>query len=180
MRTFIAIEFDNETKKNITQLQNKIKNDCKKGNFTVKDNLHLTVHFLGEIEQEDLDGIADAMSLTASANRKFELNFEKTGYFDRGEKCIIWLGIQKSKELVRLYEILEKNLVKQGFRREKTAFTPHVTLAREAMLFYNKNLILSKFKPDFDGMIVKEISLMESKRVNGRLIYKKLYGAKLL
>ena len=57
MRTFIAIEFDNETKKNITQLQNKIKNDCKKGNFTVKDNLHLTMHFLGEIEQEDLDGI---------------------------------------------------------------------------------------------------------------------------
>ena len=91
MRTFIAIEFDNETKKNITQLQNKIKNDCKKGNFTVKDNLHLTMHFLGEIEQEDLDGIADAMSLTASLNRKFELNFEKTGYFDRGEKCIIWL-----------------------------------------------------------------------------------------
>ena len=138
------------------------------------------MHFLGEIEQDDLDGIADAMSLTASLNRKFELNFEKTGYFDRGEKCIIWLGIQKNKELVRLYEILEKNLVKQGFRREKTAFTPHVTLAREAVLFYNKSLILSKFKPEFDGMIVKEISLMESKRVNGRLIYKKLYGAKLL
>lgn len=103
---------------------------------------------MGEIEQDDLDGIADAMSLTASLNRKFELNFEKTGYFDRGEKCIIWLGIQKNKELVRLYEMLEKNLVKQGFRREKTAFTPHVTLAREAVLFYNKSLILSKFKPD--------------------------------
>ena len=180
MRTFIAIEFDSETKKNITDLQNRIKNDCKKGNFTSKENLHLTMHFLGEIEQDDIEDVIEAMSLTSAMNRKFEINFEKTGYFDRGEKCIIWLGLQKSRELVRLYEIREKNLGKQGFRRERTAFTPHVTLAREAVPFYNKNILINKFKPDFRGMIVKELSLMESIRVNGKLIYKKLYGAKLM
>ena len=57
MRTFIAIEFDKETKNNISNLQNAIKADCKKGNFTTKDNLHLTLHFLGEIEEDDFTRI---------------------------------------------------------------------------------------------------------------------------
>lgn len=180
MRTFIAIEFDKETKNNISNLQNAIKADCKKGNFTTKDNLHLTLHFLGELEPEDIEYVEEAMHATAEKNRKFTLNFEKTGYFDRGERCIVWLGIEKSKELVRLYEILERNLSKQGFKREKTAFTPHVTLSRETALIYNKKIIVDKFKPEFEGMEVKEICLMESRRIGGKLVYKKLSSAKLI
>ena len=77
----------------------------------------------------------------------------------------------KEQRAVRLYEILEKTLVKQGFRRENGIYTTCYA-GEGSSAFYNKSLILSKFKPEFDGMIVKEISLMESKRVNGRLIYK--------
>ena len=180
MRTFIAVEFDKVTKNNLSQLQDKIKEDCKRGNFTTKDNLHLTLRFLGEVEADDLENVALAMEETASANRSFPLVFDKVGYFDRGDKCIIWVGVDKSKALVRLYETLEKNLGKQGFKRERANFLPHITISRETSLFYSKKILTEKFKPDFDGMIVKEISLMESKRVNGRLIYKKLYGAKLM
>lgn len=180
MRTFIAINFDSKTKNNITDLQNKIKADCKRGNFTQKDNLHLTLHFLGEIEAEDVEYAEEAIAATAAANRKFMMNFDKTGYFDRGDRCILWLGIEKSKELVRLYETLERNLIKQGFKRERASFTPHVTIAREAALFYNKKIVSEKFKPEFDGMIVNEICLMESKRMGPKLVYKKLYAAKLI
>lgn len=180
MRTFIAVDFDNATKNNITNLQNKIKADCKRGNFTSEENLHLTLHFLGEIAPEDCESAAAAMEETAAANRKFEMRFEKIGYFDRGTRCILWLGVEKSRTLTRLYETLEKNLGKQGFKRERTAFTPHITIAREAELFYNKKILIDKFKPDFDSMIVNEICLMESRRIGGRLVYKKLYTAKLL
>lgn len=180
MRTFIAIEFDKETKSNIANLQKDIKADCKIGNFTPQENLHLTLHFLGEIAPEDIEYAEEAMFETAHKNKQFKINFDKTGYFDRGDKCILWLGIEKNKELVRLYETLEKNLSKQGFKRERTNFTPHVTISRETALFYNKNIVVRKFKPEFEGMIVKEISLMESKRINGKLVYKKLSGAKLI
>ncbi len=180
MRTFIAVDFDNTTKSNITNLQNEIKADCKRGNFTFGENLHLTLHFLGEITAEDCAAAEAAMEETAAANRKFAISFEKTGYFDRGNKCILWIGIEKSRELTRLYETLEKNLGKQGFKRERTAFTPHITIAREAEPFYNKKVLIDKFKPNFDPMTVNEICLMESKRVNGRLTYKKLYTAKLI
>lgn len=180
MRTFIAVEFDKDTKNNLSQLQDRIKDDCKKGNFTTKDNLHLTLRFLGEIDEDDIPNVAQAMEETASVNRSFPLVFDRVGYFDRGEKCIIWVGVDKSKALVRLYETLEKNLGKQGFKRERANFAPHITISRETALFYSKKILVDKFKPDFGGMIVKEISLMESKRVNGRLIYKKIYGAKLI
>ena len=180
MRIFIAVEFDNETKESIYDLQNRIKEDCKKGNFTYKDNLHLTLKFLGEIDPADIEGVQEAMEETAGTNHPFELKFERIGYFDRGERCIIWVGVDRSKPLVRLYETLEKNLGKQGFKRDRANFSPHITISRETALFYSKKLLIEKFKPEMNGMIVKEISLMESKRINGKLVYKKLYGAKLI
>lgn len=180
MRTFIAIDFESTTKKEIADYQDKIRSDCKRGNFTYKENLHLTMHFLGEIDRLDADNVVDALDETAAANRKFPMKFTSLGYFDRGESCILWLGIDKSKELVRLYETLEKNLGKQGFRRERAKFTPHITLAREVVLIYNKKLVTEKLKPQFNQMFVNEISLMESKREDGKLIYKKLYSAKLI
>lgn len=180
MRTFIAIDFENEAKRELADYQDKIRADCKCGSFTYKDNLHLTMHFLGEINGEDARYAMEALDETAAANRKFEVNFNTLGYFDRGEKCILWLGADKSKELVRLYETLEKNLGKQGFRRERAKFTPHVTLAREVVLIYNKKIVTEKFRPGFGRMFVNEISLMESKRENGKLKYKKLYSAKLI
>ena len=88
--------------------------------------------------------------------------------------------MDRSKPLVRLYETLEKNLGKQGFKRDRANFSPHITISRETALFYSKKLLIEKFKPEMNGMIVKEISLMESKRINGKLVYKKLYGAKLI
>jgi len=180
MRTFIAIDFTNEIKKDIADFQDKIRVDCKSGNFTYKDNLHLTMHFLGEIDRLDAENVMAALDETAALNRRFPIKFSTLGYFDRGEKCILWLGIDKSKELVRLYETLEKNLGKQGFRRERAKFSPHITLAREVVMFYNKKIATEKFKPDFSEMFVNEISIMESKRENGKLKYRKLYSAKLI
>lgn len=180
MRTFIAIDFSSKAKKDIADYQDRIRVDCKKSNFTYKENLHLTMHFLGEIAEYDVENAMAAMDETACANRKFNMKFTSLGYFDRGEKCILWLGIDKSKELVRLHETLEKNLGKQGFRRERAKFTPHITLAREVVLIYNKKIVTEKFRPQFDEMFVNEISLMESKRENGKLKYKKLYSAKLI
>lgn len=180
MRAFIAIDFESTIKKEIADYQDKIRADCKYGNFTYKDNLHLTMHFLGDINKEDAMYVMAALDETAAANRKFTMAFNSLGYFDRGEKCILWLGIDKSKELIRLYETLEKNLGKQGFKRERAKFTPHVTIAREAALIYNKKIAIEKFKPEFNQMFVNEISFMESKRENSKLKYKKLYSAKLI
>lgn len=180
MRIFIAIDFELATKKEIADYQDKIRSDCKSGNFTYKDNLHLTMHFIGDIDRLDADNVMVALEETAAANRKFPLKFNSLGYFDRGQNCILWLGIEKSKELVRLYETLEKNLGKQGFRRERAKFSPHITLAREVVLIYNKKIVTEKFKPQFNEMFVNEISIMESKREEGKLKYKKLYSAKLI
>ena len=92
----------------------------------------------------------------------------------------MWLGTNKSKELVRLHQTLEKCLGKQGFKRERAQFSPHITIGREIVMIYNKKIAVEKFKPKISEIIVKEISLMESKRVDGKLVYKKLYSAKLL
>ena len=181
MRTFIAIEFNAKTRKDISVIQDQISEEAKRGGtYTYVDNLHLTLHFLGEISESDLSDAAEAVASTAAMNRAFKLNFNKVGFFDRGEKCILWLGVDKSKSLVRLHDTLERNLLKQGFRKDKGNFTPHITLAREIAFYSNKQVAVDKLTSDIDEVEVKEISLMESRRVGGKLVYKKLYGAKLI
>ena len=180
MRTFIAIDFEEKTKRQIADFQDQIRADCKHGKFTYKDNIHLTLHFIGETDEYDLENLASAIEETAALNRKFTMNFTDLGYFDRGKECIMWLGTDKSKELVRLHQTLEKCLGKQGFKRERAQFSPHITIGREIVMIYNKKIAVEKFKPKIGEIIVKEISLLESKRVDGKLVYKKLYSAKLL
>ena len=44
---------------------------------------------------------------------------------------MLWAGVEKSGDLFRLFNHLEKSLGKQGFGREKKGLSPHITLGRE-------------------------------------------------
>ena len=55
MRTFIAIELEEETKAQLAEVQAEAEKLCRRGNYTPKENFHLTLHFLGEVQEEDLD-----------------------------------------------------------------------------------------------------------------------------
>ncbi len=48
MRTFIAIELEEEVKDALEGAQQQAAELCRKGNYTPKENFHLTLHFLGE------------------------------------------------------------------------------------------------------------------------------------
>ena len=54
MRTFIAIRFDEAIKEKITEVQDKLRDAAEKGHFTDRDNLHLTLIFLGEVSPNDI------------------------------------------------------------------------------------------------------------------------------
>ena len=55
LRTFIAIELEEETKAQLAEVQAEAEKLCRRGNYTPKENFHLTLHFLGEVQEEDLD-----------------------------------------------------------------------------------------------------------------------------
>ena len=55
MRTFIAIELERDVRDYLAAVQTEVQGLCRRGNFTPVDNLHLTLHFLGEVGESDLE-----------------------------------------------------------------------------------------------------------------------------
>lgn len=180
MRTFIAIELEEEVKDHLAEIQAETQKLCRKGNFTPKENFHLTLHFLGEVEEGDLEYLQDAMYETARRNRPFTLTLEKIGFFPRGNKGILWAGLEKSTHLQRLFSTLEKSLEQQGFARERKGLSPHITLGREvephrSFLDVQKSVRVEPMK-----LAVKSIALMESVRKGPKLVYMPLFRQDLI
>lgn len=180
MRTFIAIELEEEVKEHLANIQTETQKLCRRGNFTPKENFHLTLHFLGEVGEEDLDYLQEAIFETARRNRPFTLTLDKVGFFPRGNKGILWVGLEKSNPLQRLFSTLEKSLEQQGFARERKGLSPHITLGREvepqrSFMDVQKGVTVEPMR-----VSVRSISLMESVRKGPKLIYVPLFRQNLI
>lgn len=176
MRMFIAIELENTLKEYIFEKQQMIKNNSRKGNFSRKENFHLTLKFIGEVNIEEIEDIKKAINKTALGYSHFKINLGKLGYFSRKNKKIIWIGIsQGNKRLNQLFNILETNLDRFGFEREIRGLKPHITLAREVVLKKDFNFLSKEIRIEDKEIQVKKISLMESTRIDGLLTYRPIY-----
>ena len=183
MRLFIAVNFDNEEKRQILAVQDTIKKEAKKGKFTCSDNLHLTLVFLGESAQEQLPKIKAAI-LQAASDEKLKpvinLVFSKTGFFKRGGKELWYLGVGNQKtdgetQLKILQQRLARELLERNFVIDKRPFNAHITLDREI------HTGMWPFETDSIVIHIKRISLMQSHHIQDDkkknvLVYTELFG----
>ncbi|HWP51574.1 MAG TPA: RNA 2',3'-cyclic phosphodiesterase [Clostridia bacterium] len=170
MRLFIAINFDQETKRNIIAVQQRLR-QLGPGNFSPPENLHLTLVFLGEVAPERVAAVQSAMDLTAV--RPMTLAFDHVGCFERDGSDIWWFGLEENNLLMSMRKDLSGHLSDAGFRLESRRFLPHMTLAREVRL---------TTPPDRGALLEKPfvtqanaISLMCSDRIGSRIAYTELY-----
>lgn len=175
MRTFIAIELSPEVKEYLSEIQTETQKHCRRGNYTPQDNFHITLHFLGEIDPSDVEYVKEAMFEAAQRNKVFDLKLGQIGFFGRGDRGILWAGLDKSDSLQRLFFSLEKSLERQGFAREKKGLSPHVTLGREVEPQRSFSDVQKAVIMDGKRFTVEKITLMESVRKGPRLVYKPLY-----
>lgn len=169
MRLFYAINFSAAVKQKLLEIQGALKSQTVRGNFTLPDNLHLTLAFIGEVAPDragPLMQIAERFQVAP-----FELRLEGLGRFRRDGGDILWVAIEESKSLTAIYNKLNSQIVEAGFALEKRKFTPHLTLAREARLKgdFDFSEYSARVKPIVTS--ITKISLMKSERINGRLTY---------
>lgn len=167
MRLFVAVLLDDPVKDGLCMAIHKLENAALRGNFTRRENLHLTLAFLGETSK-----LEDARQAMNRVNGKaFPLAIEGLGKFPRGAADVYWAGVQKSPELMALQSSLCRELSLAGFSLEQRAYQPHLTLGREVVLRENfEEAAFWKTVPEF-SMEVHRMSLMRSERMNGRLVY---------
>ena len=176
MRVFFAIEFDDSIKEYIEKVQNTVRENSIRGNFSHEDNFHLTLKFIGEIGEEKLTRLKYTLDSAVNQVESFSLKFDKLGFFTKEAKKIVWIGIKnEDKSLDKLYNILEAVLFSNGFSKDLRGYSPHITLARETVFKAGFEEVLRKIEIDPMEIKVNRVSLMESTRVNGKLKYKAIY-----
>ncbi|MDF2533133.1 MAG: 2-5 ligase, partial [Clostridia bacterium] len=81
MRSFVGINFSSEVKEDLGRIQKQIRSNAVKGRFKHVDNFHITLKFLGEIEQQQSVEIAKKLEEIAKKHRGFELRLQEIGRF---------------------------------------------------------------------------------------------------
>ncbi len=171
MRLFIAITLSNKLKARIGEAQQRILSQVSGGRFTDRDNLHLTLHFLGQIDENRVHSLQTAMDQIAMHSSPFYLNVDDIGHFTKKNKKILFFGVKgATDELQSLHQSMAHALTGLGFEVEQRPYTPHITLARQVRA--DKPIHIESLD---DRFVVSGITLMHSTRVDGRLTYVPIY-----
>ena len=178
MRLFIAIDFSHEIKAGLEQSSALLRQVCRKGSFTNRENFHLTLSFLGQVPSARVNEIAALMdSCTVPPIR---IAIGHMGRFKRREGDILWRQIDADDNLFRLQSDLSAALRDRGFSLEERDYKPHMTLARRAVLKDGVKLAdLSAQMPDL-SYTATEMVLMQSDQINGKRVYTPLYRTQLI
>jgi RNA 2',3'-cyclic 3'-phosphodiesterase len=96
------------------------------------EKLHVTLKFLGEIEQGRVEALTRAAIRATTSAQGFDISIEGAGAFPaRGLPRVLWLGVvDPSGGLARLQSRFEDECAIEGFAREERPFHPHLTIAR--------------------------------------------------
>ncbi len=132
IRTFLALELPEEVKKEILEIQRRLVIKDAKIRWVSKENTHLTLKFLGGVEENLMPEIYETIDRATKSFNSFHLNLSNAGLFpDRGRPKIIWAGIRgQTSDLESLAENCDAAMHRIGFERENRKFKPHVTIAR--------------------------------------------------
>lgn len=192
MRCFIAIEFDETTKAFLAKLQDSIRAAGINGNYTLQDNFHLTMQFLGEIDHKIVNKLESVLAKVALDSKPLVLELGILGKFNKGSRPIIWCGIESYDQLNSLQmRLMAKLGAELPQFSDQSGFSPHITLVREAVMSDAKQT-KSLYKWNDEGRhksginfeelfaaigktsisyLTGGLSLMESIREDGRLKY---------
>ncbi len=133
MRAFIALEIDDAIRDAVARAQRAIGDADAKVRWVAPANLHVTLHFLGEVADEDIADVCDVVAAAAGEVQPFEFAVRGVAAVPpRGRSLrMLWAGVDDpTGRLVRLQAHLGLALEGLGFRQERRAFRPHITVAR--------------------------------------------------
>ena len=96
------------------------------------DNLHITLKFLGDVDESRVPGMSFALKAALASETSFSAAMEGSGTFPAsGAPRVVWVGLsQGGSRLTRLAHRVDTALAGLGFPAESRPFRPHVTIGR--------------------------------------------------
>ncbi|MCU0512293.1 MAG: RNA 2',3'-cyclic phosphodiesterase [Anaerolineae bacterium] len=124
-RLFVAIDLPAPVKTQLAALQH----DLAGAAWMTPAQMHLTLHFIGEVSEDAAEQIAGALKqVNAPA---FTLAVQGTGtYPPEGKARVLWAGLPHHEALLALYQATGSALQQTGYQPDSRPYSPHITLAR--------------------------------------------------
>jgi 2'-5' RNA ligase len=132
MRAFIAVNMADDLRRALAEAQERLRASEADVKWVRAEGIHITLKFLGWVDDEREPGIADAAAAGVADAGPFRLSLVGIGGFPSATAPrVVWVGVtQGAREMSELARRIEDALEPLGFERERREFSPHVTLGR--------------------------------------------------
>lgn len=160
-RAFISIELPREIKKEILEIQKKIEQmEIIRGKFVEKENLHLTLKFLGEIDEKTIEEVKKKLSKLTFDD--FDCVLGELGVFNENFIKIVWVSLE-GPVLFKLQKKIDDLL--EGIFPKEERFMAHITIARPKFVKDREGFIKKLKKINFTkkAFPIEKVFLKESK-----------------
>jgi len=178
MRCFIAIDFPRVVRDEIDRIQEQLAGKkIWQGKLTERENLHLTLKFLGEIDEGKLEEVRKR--LREIKMPQFSCYLGNLGVFTPSLVKIVWVHII-GKEVLDLQKQIDEKL--SGLFEKESRFMSHLTVARVKLVKDKKLFLeeLGKIKTQNIKFSVREFYLIKSELKEQGPIYTDIEAFKLL
>ena len=163
----MAINFNADTRRKLQALCDGLRTVSSRGRYSLPENLHLTLAFLGECDDKQTAAIKSAMDDVIFD--PFDMQIDRIGRFKRNNGDIWWAGVRENNPLLDMHQKLTAGLRANGLDIEERKYSPHITLGREIITIEKPHQI------EPFGEKISKIDLMKSERINGKLTYTSIY-----
>ena len=180
MRAFIAIDLPKELKEKISSIIEKLANCDLEAKWVKPENVHMTLKFLGQIEEKQIDTIKSIISEVSLGFKKITVECKDFGFFPNEKRPrVFFLKTDKEDQLRKIYQELEDKLSHVGFEKEER-FKSHLTLCRFKGRKNMDCLIRELKNIDFSQKLkIDEIAIFKSTLTKTGPIYEKVFTASL-
>ncbi|HKW31613.1 MAG TPA: RNA 2',3'-cyclic phosphodiesterase [Candidatus Acidoferrum sp.] len=166
MRLFVALEIPSTVRENLATLIASMRAITKEPRWVRAENLHVTLKFLGEVAEGQVDAVRTALG-GIRCGKAVAVEFRGLGFFpNEKHPRVFWAGMEASSNLRTMAGDIEGAVERLGIPREKREFSPHLTLARferprlsEAL----HKLIADYQQREFGSLLTNEFHLIQSK-----------------
>jgi 2'-5' RNA ligase len=131
-RSFFAVELSAEIAVEVRKIQGALKEHATGVRWVRPEGIHLTLKFLGEVEQDCIEAIVRKAEGAIQGVGPFTVGIRGGGGFPTVKNPrVIWIGVEDhSGMLKQLQTRIEAGMAELGFTQEKRGFTPHLTVGR--------------------------------------------------
>ena len=128
VRAFVALELSSEIKEQLRTAQDVLRGCRARLTFVEPALIHITTKFLGEVADERIPAIMDALSTVRVT--PFLATAQKIMVNNPSRPHTVWCAIEDAGISGQVFQLIEDALFPLGFARETRRFTPHATVAR--------------------------------------------------